>query len=180
LAEVARQQATFEFETDGPPWKGTVAVNGHRVMNAASFDVHLDCESVPVVTLNLLCADALRLAFKDAALVRLGDETRDGLVSLGWTPPPGEGGQRQRIALRIAWSEDGTERAELFGPWVSGEDQEDLSHVRAALAFAARWRDATGLEPADVTAIVLNDPDGWLAEQAPAAAARPCGTECDC
>ena len=90
MAETGRKPVTFEFECDSRPWYGTPVVNG-RKMAVSSFDVHLDCESVPVVTLSLAAADGLRLMLGGGALVRVGDETREALISLGWTPPePGE------------------------------------------------------------------------------------------
>lgn len=82
--------ASFEF--DGrPPWKGTPVVNGHPVRTAQSIDVHMDPESVPVVTMRLLVADVLKLDLDDTAVIALDDGTRAALVSLGWTPPPEPG-----------------------------------------------------------------------------------------
>lgn len=91
----ARQvPAVLSFEFDGrPPRMGTPVVNGHQVMAVQSFDVHVDCESVPVVTLNLPAFDALKLILEgEALLIRAGDRTREALISLGWTPPPGDAG----------------------------------------------------------------------------------------
>lgn len=86
--------AVLSFEFDGrPPRMGVPVVNGHQVMAVQSFDVHVDCESIPVVTLNLPAVDALRLIFEDEALIiRVGNQTREALISLGWTPPPGDPG----------------------------------------------------------------------------------------
>lgn len=88
-AEAGQQRHTFEFATDGPGWKGAAVVNGHTVLNVTSFDAHVDAESFPAVTVHLLPADGLKFAFRDSALIRFGDETREALVSLGWTPPAG-------------------------------------------------------------------------------------------
>jgi hypothetical protein len=45
-------------------------------------------DGIPVVTLTLVGPDALRLILSsDAARVAVSDESREALVSLGWTPP---------------------------------------------------------------------------------------------
>ena len=82
-----RQPMTFEFEGK-PPRLGVPVVNGHKIMTATSFDVHMSFDALPVVTLTLCPADALGLILKDKAMiVKVGDETREALISLGWTPP---------------------------------------------------------------------------------------------
>jgi hypothetical protein len=94
MAEVETQDApalkmpprqTFELTCDGPGWKALPVVNGH-VCPVASVDVHLDPQSFPEVTLRLIPADLLKAGF-DPAVIKVDDETRDALVSLGWTPP---------------------------------------------------------------------------------------------
>jgi hypothetical protein len=64
-------------------------INGHEIFTTQSIDVHLDPSALPVVTVALLAADALNLVLGDARIVT-ADETREALVSLGWTPPAGE------------------------------------------------------------------------------------------
>ena len=86
MADAARVPASFEFACDGPVWKGIPVVNGHRLLHVTSADVHLDASSVPVVTLKLWASDAVKLGFTGAD-VMLDGETREALVSLGWTPP---------------------------------------------------------------------------------------------
>lgn len=82
----SRQPATFEF--DGRPyWSGVPVVNGHRILTAQSVDIHIGSHREwPVVTLQLLAADMLKLLLAGVT-VQVSDETRDALISLGWTPP---------------------------------------------------------------------------------------------
>lgn len=82
--EPGKEKLTFEFEGKG--WLGTPVVNGRRVCSAESFDVHVSCREVPAVTLKLLAPDGLRLLLAGAR-VSVDDETREALMSLGWTPP---------------------------------------------------------------------------------------------
>lgn len=86
MAEVKQDPMTFEFTSDGPGWRGTPVVNGHKVMSVQSADVHIDAESVSSVTLRLAAADLVKLGLGEAD-VMLDDETREALISLGWTPP---------------------------------------------------------------------------------------------
>jgi hypothetical protein len=76
---------TFELSCDGPGWKALPVVNGH-VCPVASVDVHVDPEHFPEVTLRLVAADLLKLGL-DPATIKTDDETREALISLGWTPP---------------------------------------------------------------------------------------------
>jgi len=76
---------TFEFEGT-PPHTGVPLVNGHRVCSAEAIDVHIGALDVPRVTLRLLAADSLKLRL-DSAAVEVAGETREALISLGWTPP---------------------------------------------------------------------------------------------
>jgi hypothetical protein len=78
-------RGTFELTCDGPGWKALPVVNGH-VCPAASADVHVDPEHFPEVTLRLVAAGLLKLGF-DPAVVKVDDESREALISLGWTPP---------------------------------------------------------------------------------------------
>lgn len=86
--ESGREKLTFEFEAE-KSWLGTPVVNGHRVCSAESFDIHVSCQDVPAVTLKLIAPDGLKLLLADAR-VAVDDQTRDALVSLGWTPPQEE------------------------------------------------------------------------------------------
>lgn len=85
----SRVLSSFEFDaSEVRPWMATPVVNGHKVTTASAFDVHMAWNEIPTVTLTLAAADALRLIFADkAALVKVGDETREALISLGWAPP---------------------------------------------------------------------------------------------
>lgn len=80
-----RDLATFEYRADGPPMHAP-AVNGHKLTSVMSFTVAVDVDSFPVVMLKLMPADMLKLMF-DGVIVSVDDETRQALVSLGWTPP---------------------------------------------------------------------------------------------
>jgi len=82
-----REPASFEFVTDGPVYKGTPVVNGHKLMTVMAADIHLDGNSFPEVTLRLHVGDLLKLGL-GAAQVKVDSGTRDALISLGWTPPP--------------------------------------------------------------------------------------------
>ena len=63
-------------------------INGHKLTTVSSWDVHAAADGIPVVTLTLVGAGALRLILgSDAARAEVSDETREALVSLGWTPP---------------------------------------------------------------------------------------------
>ena len=77
------------LEFDGAwPFTGTPVVNGHKLTTVSSWDVHAAADGIPVVTLTLVGAGALRLILgSDAARAEVSDETREALVSLGWTPP---------------------------------------------------------------------------------------------
>lgn len=87
LAEADLGPATFEFTaTEGKAWSGVPVVNGHRILCARRITVAADATAVPVVTLELLPADGLRLMLGDAR-VEVHDRTREALISLGWTPP---------------------------------------------------------------------------------------------
>lgn len=77
---------TLTFEFQGKGWTGTPVVNGYPVYSAEVIDVHISAEEVPTVTLRLIAPDGLRLALSRAE-VCVADETREALVSLGWTPP---------------------------------------------------------------------------------------------
>lgn len=79
------------FEFGGAwPFTGTVQVNGHRLTTVTSWGVTADADGVPVVTLSLVGPGALKLILaSEAARAEVADETREALVSLGWTPPAG-------------------------------------------------------------------------------------------
>ena len=90
MGEVKRDPASFEFTSDGPAWKGTPVVNGHKLMSVMAADIHLDAQSFPEVTLKLFASDLVKLGLS-AAQVKLDDGTREALISLGWTPPAEDG-----------------------------------------------------------------------------------------
>jgi hypothetical protein len=77
----------FSFE-GAWPFTGTPEVGGHPIATVTAFDVHAAPDGTPVVTLTLVGAGALKLVLgAGAARVQVSDETREALVSLGWTPP---------------------------------------------------------------------------------------------
>jgi hypothetical protein len=81
------QPPAFAFE-GGWPFTGTPAVNGHQMTAVTSWSVQAAPDGIPVVTLTLVGPDALRLILaSEAARVAVSDESREALVSLGWTPP---------------------------------------------------------------------------------------------
>jgi hypothetical protein len=77
------------FAFDGSwPFTGTPEVNGSPVATVSGFTVTADPDGIPVVTLTLVGAGALRLALAaGAAKVQVSDRTREALISLGWRPP---------------------------------------------------------------------------------------------
>jgi hypothetical protein len=75
----------FELTCDGPGWKALPVVNGH-VCPMVSADIHVDAEHFPEVTLRLIAAELLKMGLSPAA-VKVDDETRAALISLGWAPP---------------------------------------------------------------------------------------------
>lgn len=79
------------FSFDGSwPFDGTVTISGHPVAAVSSWSVAAGHDGIPVITLTLVDQGALRLILgPGAASVRVSDETREALISLGWTPPPG-------------------------------------------------------------------------------------------
>lgn len=77
------------FSFDGSwPFTGTPEVNGHPLAAVTGFTITAAPDNTPVVTLTLVGPDALRLLL-GAARIGVSDQTREALVSLGWTPPPG-------------------------------------------------------------------------------------------
>lgn len=86
MGEVERERASFQFESTGPACRGIPVVNGHELMSVMAADVHLDAESLPVVTLKLFASDLVKLGL-GATEVRMDEGTREALISLGWTPP---------------------------------------------------------------------------------------------
>lgn len=77
------------FEFDGTwPFNGEVKIGGHPVSSVTAFNVRADADGLPVVTLTLVGASAIRLLLAaGAAEVRIPDETREALTALGWSPP---------------------------------------------------------------------------------------------
>lgn len=86
---MADEQAPAVFEFDGAwPFTGTIVVNGCRLTTVSSWHVQAAPDGIPVVTLTLVGAGALKLILSsDAARAQVSDETREALISLGWTPP---------------------------------------------------------------------------------------------
>lgn len=75
------------FKFDGSwPFLGTPEVNGHPLTTVTAFDVHVSADNIPAVTVTLVGPGALELML-GAARVQVSDETREALISLGWTPP---------------------------------------------------------------------------------------------
>jgi hypothetical protein len=87
MAETEQPPPAFEF--DGAwPFTGSVRIHGHQLAAVSSFEVKAAENGIPVVTLALVDGGALRLLLQDgAARVQVSDETREALISLGWTPP---------------------------------------------------------------------------------------------
>ena len=83
----ATDKGTFEFVAEGAAWSGTPVVNGHKVLTCEHIDISIGPDSLPLVTLRLLAAEHLKLILGEAS-VSVVDETREALISLGWTPPP--------------------------------------------------------------------------------------------
>jgi hypothetical protein len=79
------EKATFEWTCDGVFVHAPV-VNGHKVNFVTGLALDGVAGKHPTVTLRLLPVHALDVALSDALIV-LDDETREALVSLGWTPP---------------------------------------------------------------------------------------------
>lgn len=77
----------FEF-TGSWPFTGAPQVAGHPVATVSSWKVEAAPDGIPVVTLTLVGAGALRLVLgHGAGKVQVSDETREALISLGWAPP---------------------------------------------------------------------------------------------
>ena len=87
---MADAESLFEFDGHWP-FDGGVRIGGHDVTNAVTaFNVYAPADGLPVVTMTMVGAGALRLLLGNgAAEVRIPDETRQALVALGWTPPSG-------------------------------------------------------------------------------------------
>lgn len=77
------------IEFDGAwPFNGGVKIAGHEIASVTAWEITAPADGLPVVTLTLVNGDALRLLLdRGAARVELADETREALISLGWTPP---------------------------------------------------------------------------------------------
>lgn len=168
-----REPATFEF-AGKPYWNGVPIINGHRILSAQSIDVHVDGGvEWPVVTLKLIPADALKLLLGDAR-VEVADQTREALISLGWTPPeiaafdvwaePTETGGRATKAQCLTCVADIAVETGLTGT-MTLDDQ--IAEVRAQAATQPHRQHQT---------IRLGSFHADDADSAP----RPCGTECDC
>lgn len=88
---MADEQVTANpvFEFDGAwPFTGTAKINGHPVAALSAWDVVADPDGIPVITLTLVGPEALKLILaSEAARAEVDDQTREALVSLGWTPP---------------------------------------------------------------------------------------------
>ena len=84
---MADQPPVFEFDGSWP-FTGTQVINGHKLTTVSSWDVHAAADGIPVVTLTLVGAGALRLILgAGAAKAEVSDATREALISLGWMPP---------------------------------------------------------------------------------------------
>lgn len=86
----APDPASFEFVSEGGAWSGTPVVNGHKVLTCEHIDVSIGYDSFPRVTLRLLAVDTLKVVLGEAR-ASVADETREALISLGWTAPDGSG-----------------------------------------------------------------------------------------
>lgn len=85
---MADAEAPPVFEVDGQwPFTSTVKVNGHPLASVSSWSVTAASDGVPVVSLGLVDRGALGLLLGPGTRVLLSDESREALISLGWTPP---------------------------------------------------------------------------------------------
>ena len=85
MTSVVREAHTFTF--DGTEnGHGTPVVNGFPVSSATAVTVRMGAQQLPEVVLTLVPLDGLRLLLAGAQ-VSVADETREALLSLGWTPP---------------------------------------------------------------------------------------------
>jgi hypothetical protein len=86
-AQAAERRDVASFEVGGNgPFREAPRVNGHQLTSVMSFKVEAEAGELPVVTVRLLPAELLKLQFGDV-IVAVDGETREALVSLGWTPP---------------------------------------------------------------------------------------------
>lgn len=79
-------RGSFEYHGT-PPQPGVPVINGHPCHSVTGFDAYVAVGELPAVTLTLIPADALSLVLDDPAIISVSDETREALISLGWTPP---------------------------------------------------------------------------------------------
>lgn len=86
MADLIADRATFEFDGTPRPWSGVPVVNGHKILTVEKFTVEMEAQDIPHVTLWLISPDALKFSLGEA-VVSVADETREALISLGWTPP---------------------------------------------------------------------------------------------
>lgn len=87
MAEVVPDPPVFAFD-GGWPFTGTPSVNGCTLGSVTAWTVTAAPDGIPVVTLTLVGPGALKLILgSDAARVQVSDETREALISLGWSPP---------------------------------------------------------------------------------------------
>jgi hypothetical protein len=78
-------------EIDGQLTRIRIRVDG-RLVSASAARLLLDAERVPVLQLDLPLDDAMIVTLRDTCVIP-GDETRAALIAMGWTPPPGGGGE---------------------------------------------------------------------------------------
>jgi hypothetical protein len=75
-------------EIDARPGRWDLTVDGQPVTIAASADIHVDCESIPVVTVQLI--SPVRIALEHAR-IEVAEQAKAELIAMGWAPPPSPG-----------------------------------------------------------------------------------------
>jgi hypothetical protein len=74
-----------KVEITGTPPVVTVKVNGH-MLACSSASLHLDAETLPVLTVTLPVADDIVVTL-DGVQADVTEATRQALTSMGWTEP---------------------------------------------------------------------------------------------
>ena len=126
----APDMGSFEFVADGATWTGTPVVNGHKVLTCEHIDVSIGHDNLAQVTLRLLAGDGLKVVLGEARIA-VADETREALISLGWTAPDGDGADLSLEAAREVIGE-------IIGPLVQAlvtRGDISINTARAALGM---------------------------------------------
>ena len=97
----------------GTPPNCVVKVNGEPIA-VTSFDLHLDCESVPQAVISLPVLDDVDV--ETEADIAVDERTRLTLLRLGWTPPGEQHGDNADLSLtrKVPWHDDVTGNRHLY------------------------------------------------------------------